>query len=72
MVSLCTEFYQVVLSQALGIGIGIGFLFLPCISIISQYFLKKRAFAIGIVTAGSSIGGVLWSHSSTYDVTRLN
>lgn len=58
MVSLCKEFWQVVLAQALGIGLGIGLLFLPALSISSQYFLRRRAFAIGIVSAGSSIGGM--------------
>jgi len=57
MTSLCTEFWQVILAQAIGIGIGIGLLFLPTLSIISQYFFKRRATAIGLVTAGSSIGG---------------
>ena len=45
------------LAQGLGVGIGIGLLFLPSLSILSQYFFKRRALAIGIAAAGSSIGG---------------
>jgi MFS family permease len=46
------------LAQGVGCGIGIGILFLPSISVVSQYFFKRRAAAIGIVVTGSSIGGI--------------
>ena len=59
MISLCKTFWQVVLAQGLALGTGIGLLFLPSLSIVSHYFFKRRAFAIGIVTAGSSLGGKL-------------
>lgn len=59
MVSLCTAIWQVFLCQAIGIGLGIGLLFLPSISILSQYFFKRRALAIGIAVTGSSIGGIV-------------
>ena len=59
MVSLCKKIWQVFLSQAIGIGIGIGFLFLPSISVLSQYFFKKRSLAIGIAVTGSSVGGIV-------------
>ncbi len=58
MTSLCKEFWQTVLAQALGVGIGIGILFLPALSILSQYFFRRRALAIGIAVSGSSIGGI--------------
>nr|XP_031858122.1 uncharacterized protein CI109_006463 [Kwoniella shandongensis]KAA5525194.1 hypothetical protein CI109_006463 [Kwoniella shandongensis] len=58
MVSLCKEFWQTVLCQAIGVGIGIGFLFLPAISIIPHYFHRRRALAIGIAATGSSTGGI--------------
>lgn len=58
MVSLCRQFWQVVLAQAIGMGIGIGLLFLPSISILSQYFFRRRSLAIGIAVTGSSIGGI--------------
>jgi len=41
-------------------GIGLGFLFLPATSVISHWFQRKRAYAIGIVVAGSSMGGVIF------------
>jgi len=57
MVSLCTKFWQVMLAQAVGIGIGVGLMFLPIVSVVSQYFFKRRSLAIGIATTGSSAGG---------------
>ncbi|KXJ88270.1 major facilitator superfamily domain-containing protein, partial [Microdochium bolleyi] len=61
MTSLCTEYYQVLLSQGICIGIGTGFLYIPALALIPQYFEKHRAIATGIVTSGSSFGGVVYS-----------
>jgi hypothetical protein len=59
MTSLAKEFWQTMLAQGIGIGIGTGLIFLPALSVISQYFLKRRSLALGIVTTGSSVGGEL-------------
>jgi len=47
---------QVFLAQGVTVGIGSGLLFIPSFAIVSTYFQKKRAFAVGIVTVGSSLG----------------
>ena len=74
MISLCKEYWQVFLAQAIGVGLGIGLLFLPALSIISQYFSRRRATATGIVTAGSSLGGIsplfIYSQGHTEEVYR--
>jgi hypothetical protein len=57
MTSLAKEFWQTMLAQGVGIGIGTGLIFLPALSIVSQFFLKRRSLALGIVTTGSSVGG---------------
>ena len=59
MTSLAKAYWQTLLAQAVGIGLGIGLLFLPAISIVSHYFLHRRALAIGIVATGSSAGGIV-------------
>ena len=59
MTSLCKEFWQTILAQGFGIGIGVGLIFLPALSIISQYFFKRRALAIGVAVTGSSAGGIV-------------
>lgn len=61
MTSLCTEYWQVILAQALCIGVGTGCLYIPSIAIIPEYFSKRKALAMGIVTSGSSFGGVIYA-----------
>ncbi|KAF2203387.1 MFS general substrate transporter [Delitschia confertaspora ATCC 74209] len=60
MLSLCKEYWQVLLAQALCTGIGCGALFVPSVAILSTYFTTKLATAMGLAAAGSSIGGVLY------------
>lgn len=56
MLSLCGQYYQVILAQAICIGIGAGCLFVPSVAILSTYFSTKIATAMGIAAAGSSLG----------------
>lgn len=56
MVSLCYEYYQFFLAQAVVTGVGFGFVFMPASAIVSQWFSTKGSFAVGIATTGSSIG----------------
>lgn len=57
MLSLCTEYYQVFLAQAVCIGLGAGCLFVPSVAIISTYFQNTRiAIAMGLAASGSSLG----------------
>lgn len=60
MLSLCTEYWQVLLAQAFCIGAGTGCLFVPSVAILSTYFTTRLATATGIAAAGSSIGGVIY------------
>ncbi|KAK7227149.1 hypothetical protein V2G26_015152 [Clonostachys chloroleuca] len=58
--SFCTKYWQFILAQGLCIGIGNGFLFCPSLALVSTYFLKRRAIAIGITAAGGVTGGVIF------------
>lgn len=60
MASLGSSYYQLLLAQGFCIGIGAGCIFIVSVAIIPQYFSTKRAFAIGIAAAGSSLGGVIY------------
>jgi predicted MFS family arabinose efflux permease len=60
MLSLCHEYWQVLLAQAFCIGIGTGALFVPSMAILSTYFSTRIGLAIGIAASGSSFGGVIY------------
>ncbi|PLN81404.1 major facilitator superfamily domain-containing protein [Aspergillus taichungensis] len=60
MLSLCKEFWQVLLPQGFVVGIGTGCLFVPCVAIIPQYFSTKMGTAMGIAASGSALGGVIY------------
>lgn len=52
-------FPQNFLAQGIGHGLGAGMMYVPSLAIISQYFLRKRALAMSIVAAGSSMGAII-------------
>ena len=59
MLSLSTEYWQVLLAQGICIGIGTGFLIVPALAILPQYFTARNALANGIASNGSSLGGII-------------
>jgi MFS family permease len=65
MLSLCKEYWQVLLAQAFCIGIGCGALFIPSVAILSTYFTTRIATAVGIAASGSSLGASKFVHSSS-------
>lgn len=54
------HFYQVILSQGVGMGIAMGILLLPSLGLVSQYFRKQRAVAMGILIASGALGAVIY------------
>ncbi|KAF5664981.1 monocarboxylate transporter [Fusarium heterosporum] len=58
MTSISKEYYQILLSQSFCSAIGCSFLFYAPIAAVGTWFARHRAIAFGIVTAGSSLGGV--------------
>ena len=60
MLSLSTEYYQVMLSQGFCAGVGAGLLYVPALAMFNTMFstTKKRGVAMGIVTSGASLGSV--------------
>ena len=60
MTSLCTSYWEVFLAQAVCLGLGNGCTFCPAVAVLSQYFTKNRAFAIGLAAAGAAVGGLVY------------
>ncbi|KAJ8515855.1 hypothetical protein ONZ45_g6789 [Pleurotus djamor] len=54
------KYYQLWLSQGLGLGIGSGMLYVPSVAVQNHHWKKHRAFAMSLVVTGSSIGGIIF------------
>ncbi|KAH9922209.1 major facilitator superfamily domain-containing protein [Fomitopsis serialis] len=57
--AFCTELWQFFITQGLLQGIANALIFPLVVSLPAQWFLKYRAFAIGVVVAGCSFGGAM-------------
>ncbi|CAK4004509.1 MFS general substrate transporter [Lecanosticta acicola] len=55
-----TNFWQLFLSQAICTGIANGLQFCPAMALVTTYFAKRRAFAVGVTALGSCTGGIVF------------
>ncbi|RMZ42099.1 monocarboxylate transporter [Aspergillus flavus] len=60
MTSISKRYYQILLSQGVCSAIGVAAIFQAAVSCIPSWFSKKRGAVYGIVSSGSSIGGVIF------------
>ncbi|KAE9363191.1 MFS general substrate transporter [Stipitochalara longipes BDJ] len=60
MASISTQYYQFLLSQGVCSAIGVAAVFQPALSCIMGWFDKKRGIAYGVLSTGSSLGGVIF------------
>lgn len=58
--SASSQYWQIFLAQGVCVGLGNGCLFCPAVAVVSTYFQRRRALAIGVGAVGSSTGGVLY------------
>jgi len=58
--SVAHSYWQLLLTQGFCTGVGGGIFFVPIMGVCSTYFLKKKAMALGMVTSGTAMGGVLY------------
>jgi MFS family permease len=63
--SWSNQIWHLFLSQGLLFGLGMGFLFVGSVGLVPQWFDKRRSFANSIGTAGSGIGGLVYSLASS-------
>ncbi|KAL7269479.1 hypothetical protein RUND412_007861 [Rhizina undulata] len=59
MASISTKYWHFIICQGIVSSTGASMIFYPAISCVSTWFFKKRAFALGIMVSGSSLGGVI-------------
>lgn len=60
MLSLCKTYWQIILAQGVAFGLATSGLSLPAMTLATQWFSTKRGLAVGIVSCGSSLGGVVF------------
>ncbi|KAM0799815.1 MFS transporter, MCP family, solute carrier family 16, member 6 [Usnea florida] len=70
--SFAHRIWQLYLSQGVLVGFGVGFVSIPSIAILSQWFEKKRSLASGIGSAGSGIGGLIFSFATQAMIDNLS
>ena len=66
-----SKYYQLFLSQGVGMGLGAGFVFTPAMAIQAHYFRKKRPLAMGIVVSGASLRSLILCPLTLYSLYRL-
>lgn len=69
--SFTHQIWQLFLSQGLCFGLGMGFLFVGSVGIVPQWFKQKRSLANGIGTAGSGLGGMMYSLATNAMIDSL-
>ncbi|KAJ6561220.1 major facilitator superfamily domain-containing protein [Mycena vulgaris] len=55
------QYYQVLLSQGVGMGIGLMLVFGPSMTMVSEHFNTRRGLAMGIVAAASPVGAIVFT-----------
>ncbi|KAF9356473.1 hypothetical protein BGX26_005206 [Mortierella sp. AD094] len=56
--SFATQLWHLYITQGLLFGCGVGLVLFSSLSVVSQYFEKRRGLANGIAVAGSGVGGL--------------
>ena len=69
--SFAKKIWQLFLSQGVCFGWGMGFLFVGSAGILPQWFTKRRGVANGIGTAGSGLGGMMYSLATNAMIRNL-
>ncbi|KAF2101861.1 major facilitator superfamily protein [Rhizodiscina lignyota] len=70
--SFATQIWHLYLSQGILVGMGMGLLFIPSVQCTSQWFDKKRSLANGINSAGSGIGGLIFSFATGATIQHVS
>jgi MFS family permease len=62
--SFATRIWHLYLTQGALVGLGVGFVYVPSLPVLSQWFDRRRSLANGISTAGSGVGGLIFSFAT--------
>ena len=59
LTGIATKGWHLYTSYGFLIGLGDGVLYITCVAVVSRWFIKKRALAIGIITTGIPLSGLI-------------
>ncbi|KAH8682070.1 major facilitator superfamily domain-containing protein [Xylariales sp. PMI_506] len=71
LASFGTALWHFELAQGFLLGIGICFSYIPAMTVAPTWFGRHRGLAMGVVSAGSGIGGLVWAPAVTACVNGL-
>lgn len=63
--SICTQFYQLLLSQGLTFGLGTAFVYYPAVSV-SRRLFARHGLANGFVVSGGALGGCVLPYTARF------
>ncbi|BEI88111.1 uncharacterized protein CcaverHIS019_0108290 [Cutaneotrichosporon cavernicola] len=72
LAGFCTSIWQLYLTQGVLFAIGLGMTMVVSGPIVTQWFGLKRAFAVGIVSAGSGGGALFFSNITRLTLSHLD
>ncbi|KAG1731655.1 MFS general substrate transporter [Suillus paluster] len=53
------QYYQIFLSQGLGLGVATGLMYIPSMAIVSHHFQERRTLVMTFAASGSSLGAII-------------
>lgn len=61
LLSFCSEYYQIMLTQGVMMGLANGLMYLPGLALVGRSFKKRRSIAMAIITTGAPTGGIIYT-----------
>ncbi|KAJ1680022.1 hypothetical protein EV182_000838 [Spiromyces aspiralis] len=71
LASFSTKVWQLILTQGLMTAVGGMLIIAPALSVPSQWFLKRRGVASGMVSSGAGVGSVVYSMATRVLINKL-
>ncbi|KAJ3261714.1 hypothetical protein HK103_004665 [Boothiomyces macroporosus] len=71
LASLSCNYWQLLLTQGVMLGLTISIAYFPALTIVSQWFDKKKGLATGIAVGGSGIGGLVLSPITSWMISSF-
>ncbi|MER3447698.1 MAG: hypothetical protein C4291_13080 [Candidatus Dadabacteria bacterium] len=68
---IATKGWHLYVSYGFLIGLGDGVLYITCVAVVSRWFIKKRALAIGIITTGVPLSGLITNPLTVWLISSL-